>query len=177
MSLRSDTTLSVQYSDEGGALRSLVFVALSTSVEDIIVQEIERRHTLFQIIYDQGPVFTSTNYGTLSFSPEGDFSWAGYSLLIPQIIPTRVIGNGTIDMRLFLSPTLTSPYTGAFTLVFNGIGGPPVPVNFMYTMDDQGFRIEYAPPENLEGVTVTRRAGSPTVIYFQRVETAPLLEF
>jgi hypothetical protein len=47
-------------------------------------------------------------------------------------------------------------------------------------MDDQGFRIEYAPPENLEGVTVTRRAASPTVIYFQRVETsdpAPLLEY
>jgi hypothetical protein len=79
-------------------------------------------------------------------------------------------------MRLFLSPSLTSPYTGAFSLVFNGIGGPPVPVDFMYTMDDQGFRIEYAPPESLDGVTIIRRAASPTVIYFHRVETSEPLQ-
>jgi hypothetical protein len=71
-------------------------------------------------------------------------------------------------MRLFLAPTLRSPYLGAFSLNLNGIGGPGATVDFMYTIDDQGFRIEYVPPENLDGVTVTRRAASPTVIYFQR---------
>jgi hypothetical protein len=170
MSLRSDTTLLVQYSDEGGALRSILFVALATDVDDIIVQETERRNALLRAIHDQGPAFTSTNYGTLSFSPDGAFSWAGYNLLIPQVIPPRVMGNGTIDMRLFVSPALTSPYVGAFSLNFNGVGGPGFTADFMYTIDDQGFRIEYVPPENLDGVTVTRRAASPTVIYFHRAE-------
>jgi hypothetical protein len=50
-------------------------------------------------------------------------------------------------------------------------------VNFMYTLDDQGLRIEYVPPDNLERVTVTRRAAVPTVIYFfktGRQDTAPI---
>jgi hypothetical protein len=170
MSLRSDTTLLVQYADEGGVMRSLIFAALTTGVDDIIIQETERRNALFRAIYNQGPAFTSTNYGTLVFSPDGTFSWTGYSLLIPQVIPTRVIGNGTIDMRLFIAPAVSSPYTGAFSLDFNSIGDPGVIVSFMYTIDDQGFRIEYVPPENLNGVTVARRASSPTVIYFHRAE-------
>jgi hypothetical protein len=170
MSLRSDTTLSVQYTEDNGAIRSLIFTALTTDVDDIIIQETERRNVLFRTIYSQGPVFTSTNYGTLSFSPEGAFTWTGYGLLIPQVIPARVMGSGAIDMRLFIAPAVTSPYTGAFSLDFNGIGGPGVAVDFMYTLDTQGFRIEYVPPENIDGVTVIRRAASPTVIYFHRAE-------
>jgi hypothetical protein len=170
MSLRSDTTLQVQYAEDNGATRGLVFTALTTDVDDIIIQETERRNVLFRTIYDQGPVFTSTNYGTLAFSLDGAFTWTGYSLLIPQIIPARVMGSGAIDMRLFIGPSVTSPYTGAFSLNFNGIGGPGVTVDFMYTIDDQGFRTEYVPPENIDGVTVRRRAASPTVIYFHRAE-------
>jgi hypothetical protein len=170
MSLRSDTTLALQYTEDNGASRSLIFTALTTDVDDIIIQETERRNALFRTIYNQGPVFTSTNYGTLAFSPDGTFLWTGYSLLIPQVIPARVMGGGAIDMRLFIAPAVTSPYMGAFSLGFNGIGGPGVTVDFMYTIDDQGFRVEYVPPENIDGVTVTRRAASPTVIYFHRAE-------
>lgn len=170
MSLRSDTTLLVQYTDDGGSLRSLVFVALTTDVDDIIIQETERRNALFQTIFDQGPVFTSANYGTLEFEPEGTFTWTGYDLLIPQVVPTRVMGNGSIDMRLFIASSVSGPYTGAFSFNFNGIGGPGVTVDFMYAIDDQGFRIEYVPPDNIDGVTVVRRAQSPTVIYFQWTE-------
>jgi hypothetical protein len=170
MSLRSDAALVVQYAEDNGAARSLIFTALAADVDDIIIQETERRNALFRTIYNYGPVFTSTNYGTLAFSPDGTFTWTGYSLLIPQVIPARVMGGGAIDMRLFIAPAVTSPYLGAFSLDFNGIGGPGVTVDFMYTIDDQGFRVEYAPPENIDGVTVTRRAASPTVIYFHRAE-------
>jgi hypothetical protein len=168
MSLQSDTTLLVQYPGEGGAMRSQFFVTLPADPEDIIVQETERRETLFQNIYTQGPVFTSTNYGTLSFSGDGRFTWTGNSLLSPHIIPATVLGNGAIDMRLFLDPALVSPYTGAFSLILDGVGGPGTVVSFMYTLDAQGFRIEHVPEEYVAGVTVTRRTASPTVIYFYR---------
>jgi hypothetical protein len=168
MSLRSDTTLAVQYSEGGGALRTLLFVILPTDVDDIIVQETERRHTLFQNLYTEGPLFSSTNYGTLAFSPEGRFTWTGYELLVPQVISPSVLGSGTVEMRLFLSPSLLNRYDGAFSLLFDGIGGPGTMVDFMYTLDAQGFRIEYVPPETLDGVIVTRRAASPVVIYFFR---------
>ncbi|MDR0758692.1 MAG: SH3 domain-containing protein [Treponema sp.] len=175
MSLRSDTTLQVQYTEGSGASRSMMFTALAADVDDIIIQETERRNALFQAIYNQGPVFSSANYGTLSFSPEGTFTWTDYNLLTPQIIPARVMGGGSIDMGLFIAPSIAGPYQGAFSLTFNGIGGPGVTVDFLYTLgqesaDDQGFRIEYVPPENINAVTITRRAASPTIIYFHRTE-------
>lgn len=170
MSLRSDTTLQVHYTEDAGASRSMIFIALAAGVDDIIIQETERRNALFRIIYNQGPVFSSANYGTLSFSPDGTFTWTGYNLLTPQVIPARVMGGGSIDLRLFIAPSVASPYQGAFSLNFNGIGGPDVTVDFMYTIDNQGFRIEYVPPENINAVTITRRAASPTVIYFHPAE-------
>jgi hypothetical protein len=40
----------------------------------------------------------------------------------------------------------------------------------MYSLDSQGFRIEYVPQTSLDGITVARRASSPLVIYFYRTE-------
>jgi hypothetical protein len=168
MALRSDTTLAVQYSEGGGALRTLLFVALPTEVEDLIIQETERRSLRFSQLYNEGPVFTSTNYGTLAFSPDGRFTWTGYELLVPRVIPSSVLGSGTVAMRLFLGPSLADRYDGAFSLIFDGIGGSGAAANFMYTLDAQGFRIEYVPPDALEGFTVNRRAASPMVIYFYK---------
>lgn len=174
MSLRSDTTLAVQYTESGGTPRTLLFVALSMDVEDLIIQETERRAALFQTIYTQGPVFSSANYGTLSFSEEGKFSWTGYERLVPQVIPPLTAGTGQVVMGLFLAASLEDRYNGAFSFRFGGIetaGGAAEAggtVHFMYTLDSQGLRMEYVSPENIEGVTVTRRAASPMVIYFFR---------
>jgi hypothetical protein len=176
MSLRSDTTLAVQYTENGGTPRTLLFTALPMDVGDLIIQETERRAALFQTLYAGGPVFTSVNYGTLSFSEDEQFSWTGYERLIPQIIPPSVLGSGTVAMGLFLAPSLEERYDGAFSFTFNGVsaaGNSPAAgrrVHFMYTLDAQGLRIEYAAPEQLEGVTVTRRAASPMVIYFFKAE-------
>jgi hypothetical protein len=187
MSLRSDTTLAVRYTEEGGSPRTLLFVALPGEVDDIIVQETGRRELLFKNLYDQGPVYTSSNYGTLAFSPDGTFTWSGYGLLVPQIIPYTAPGKGVVDMGLFLAPSLAA-YDGAFSLIFspgephaesgNGSGDPaprggPVRAGFIYTLDTQGFRIEYVPPDNLESSTVVRRSSSPTVIYFFRAAGPP----
>ncbi|MDR1956005.1 MAG: SH3 domain-containing protein [Treponema sp.] len=168
MRLRSDTTLEVQFTENGSALRTLLFVALPQAVEDIIIQETARRDQLFRDIYDRGPVFHSDNYGTLSFFGEGTFSWRGYELLIPWVIPATAQNRGTLSMDLFLDPELEHSYNGAFSLYFDGPGGPLQAVQFLYTLEPQGFRIEYIPPANLYGVTVTRRAGSPMVIYFSK---------
>jgi hypothetical protein len=170
MRLQSDTVLTVQYTENGGALRSAIFVSLPMELEDLISQETERRLALFRNLYALGPSFQSTNYGVLSFSENGRFAWTGNGILIPQIIPASALGTGSADMGLFLSRDLEQRYTGAFILRFDGINGPVAGVHFMYTVDDQGIRIEYVPPENLEGVTVSRRAASPTIIFFFKTE-------
>jgi hypothetical protein len=163
MNLRSDTTLAVQFTETGGAPHTLLFVALPAEVDDLIIQETARRETVFDTIYTQGPVFTSNNYGTISFNETGEFSWTGFSLLIPQIIPPSAPENGTISMDLFLAPILEERYDGAFTLHF---GNDAAVVRFMYTLDNQGFRIEHIPEANIEELTVNRRANSPMVLYF-----------
>ena len=171
MSLRSDTTLAVQFTEEGtGILRTLLFVALPASVPDLIVQETARRDQLFEIIRNAGPVFSSHNYGTIAFSEDGSFSWTGNDLLIPQVIPVTAMGSGIVEMRLFLSQAVSDRYAGAFTLRFNGIGTAGAEVNFMYSLDNQGFRLEHVPASSLDGILVNRRSSSPLVLYFFRVE-------
>jgi hypothetical protein len=166
MQLPLDTTLVVQYTENDGPQRSATFVTLPLELDDLIAQETERRETLFQNLYALGPAFQSTNYGNLLFAENGRFVWTGNNMLIPQVIPAAALGSGSISMDLFLESGLEERYTGAFTLRFDGISGSGIPVGFLYTADNQGLRIEYVPPDNLRGVTVTRRAAAPTVIYF-----------
>jgi hypothetical protein len=183
MRLQSDTVLTVQYTENGGALRSAIFVTLPMELDDLIAQETERRLALFRNLYALGPSFQSANYGILSFTENGRFTWTGNNILIPQIIPASALGSGSVDMGLFLNDGLEERYTGAFTLRFDGIAGTGAVAHFMYTVDDQGIRIEYVPPDNLEGVTVMRRAATPTILYFFKTErqtpaqAAPPLEF
>ena len=170
MQLRADTTLAVQFSD-GGAMRTLLFVSLPISVDDLIMQESARRERLYGAIYSQGPVFTSNNYGTIVFEENGSFVWRGFDLLVPQHLGENVEGSGTVLMDLFLSSDLEDRYNGAFTMRFTNQGsGRQVlaTLRCMYLLDNQGFRIEIAPDSSIDDVTVTRRAASPMVLYFFR---------
>jgi hypothetical protein len=164
MRLRTDTTLLVQINDEGGQSKSFTFVALNTDVEDLITQERERRRAEYQEIYKRGPLFRSSNYGSLQFNENGGFTWKGYNLLTPQVIPSGLSGQGTVDMGAFLSSSLSREYTGVFILRFDDPGAEPAV--FMYTLESQGIRIEYAPPSSMEALTVQRRSTSPVVLYF-----------
>jgi hypothetical protein len=166
MSLRSAKVLVVQYTETGGVLRALSFVTLPGDTGDIIEQETTRRGDLFAAIYEEGPVFTSTYYGTLSFSGEGDFTWTGNDRLIPQLIPPYAAAYGSVDMDLYLAPDLRERYTGAFTLRFASEGRGEIPVRFMYALDGQGLRIEYAPDTSMDGILVARRSSSPMILYF-----------
>ncbi|MDR3337207.1 MAG: SH3 domain-containing protein [Treponema sp.] len=170
MTLRGDSLLAVQYADDGGAVRTLLFVTLPSSLEDLVVREIERRNTLYQSFIALGPEFSSANYGIISFNADGRFTWNGNSLLIPGIIPSAALGAGAVDMRLYLGAALQGRSQGAFTLRFDGAGSPPLPVHFLYTLDEQGLRLEHVPEENLNGVTVERRSASPTVIFFFKMD-------
>jgi len=171
MQLRSDTTLAVQFSEGGGSTRTLLFVSLPVSVDDIILQETARRERLYNEIYGQGPVFTSNNYGTITFkegpppSGGGTFSWRNFDLLVPRFIPDGIEGNGTILLDLFLAPALEDRYDGAFTLRF---ANHTASLRCMYSLDNEGFRIEIVPDSNIEDVTITGRGASPMVLYFFR---------
>lgn len=188
ITLRDENLLAVQYQVTGGAQKTSLFVALSTPVNDIIAQEKERRLVLLRAIAQQGPTFQSENYGRLSFSDTGSFTWDGYDLLVPQIIPATVRGTGTIAMRLFIREALRATYDGAFTLYFNprsalqggsentaaaGANGPTLDstaINFLYKVEPSGLRLEYLPPSTIDGNMVLQRSSSPIIMYFPRLE-------
>jgi hypothetical protein len=89
------------------------------------------------------------------------------------VIPAAAAGSGSIAMDLFLAPSLRDRYQGAFTLRFDGITGTETAVRFMYSLDNQGFRLEYVPRTSMDDVTVVRRASSPMVLYFFKAEGPP----
>jgi hypothetical protein len=167
MSLRSDTSLVVQFTDTNGLRRVSQFVALPTSVNDLIVQERAHRNRLLTAMYNHGPVFTSNNYGTLTLTSSGDFTWTGYDLLVPQLFPAETSGIGRINMDIYISPTFGDRYNGAFSLVFTDIRTNNT-FYFMYGFDEQGLRLEVVPANYIEDVTVMRRSPSPMVLYFFR---------
>ena len=170
MTLRNENTLAVQFTEPGGMLRTFNFVALHRQVDDIILQETLRREALFRSIFEHGPEFTSNNFGTLTLAENGRFTWTGNMLLAPQVIPASALGSGSIDMSLFLSNPFAQQYSGAFRMYFDGVGGARFPVNFLYTLDPHGLRLEHAPQTSMDGLTVARRASSPLVIFFFRSE-------
>jgi hypothetical protein len=168
MNLRTNTTLAVQFLESTGLRRTLIFVALPSDIEDLIAQENARRESQYMSIYNQGPVFTSNNYGTITFTASASFLWTGFDLLVPHTIPNNVKGEGNVSMDLFISQSFEDRYNGAFTFYFSD---KSTIVRFMYYFDNQGMRLEVLPDFAVDDVTVTRRASTPMVLYFFRDTT------
>ena len=171
MRLRANSTLEVQFTEGTGALRTLLFVTLPQSIDELILQESARRETLFRQIYAMGPVFSSERFGTISFTEEGRFTWTGYEILVPNTIPRNATGRGYVNMGLFLSNALSQRYDGAFSLQMEGLS---TTVDFFYTLETQGMRIEYIPPTSRDGILVSRQPASPLVIFFSSTTSRPL---
>jgi hypothetical protein len=201
---RSPTTIALQYNEDNGIAKTLLFVTLPRPLDDIIVQECARRASIFNALASQASVYTSANYGTLTLTPnpeaagmtpapntdstetmpapaeesgqaawntlqtENKFSWQGYSLLVPSVIPVTSLGTGRVDMGLYIDDSLKANFNGAFAFDFAGVGGKRAQAVFLYSQDTNGLRLEYVPSQNIQGIKVMSRASSPVIIYFSR---------
>ena len=172
--MHSNASLSLQFTETGGGVRNLSFVS-APSIDDVIARETSRRARAHNAIVSHGPVFTSSNFGTIVFGPDGAFTWSGFELLVPQHIPRAAQGRGTVAMDLFLSRALETQYNGAFTMRFAGSDGRhAASLHAMYSFDSQGFRLEIVPEANIDGGTVVaRRSASPVVLFFSASDEIP----
>jgi hypothetical protein len=166
MNLRTNTTLVVQFVENSGLRRTFLFVVLPSDIDDLVMQENARRESQYSAIFNQGPVFTSNNYGSITFTMNGNFLWTGFDLLIPNVIPHEIKGEGHVYMDLFITPSFEDQYNGALTFRFTD--GSRLILRFMYNLDNQGLRLEVLPDYAVEEITVTRRSSSPVVLYFFR---------
>ena len=166
MSIRgagSDTMI-LQYSDKGRP-KIETLVALTEDIEKVIENELFRRQTELKRIASAGPVFKSSNYGTIKFNNENSVTWTNYKLLQPGIISNKAIGSVTVTLDYFIAGSLKSSYDGVITMHFTGMEDG---VNFLYKLTDTGLRLEDASKAPVKDGVVTARSASPMILFFEK---------
>ena len=159
----SDTMI-LQYSEKGRPKQETL-VALSEDIEKLIENELLRRHNELKRIAKAGPVFKSSNYGTIKFNNENSVTWSNYKLLQPAIISNKALGSVTVTLDYFIAGSLKSSYDGVLTMHFTGMEEG---VNFLYKLTDTGLRLEDASKAPVKDGVVTARSASPMILFFEK---------
>lgn len=165
ITLIGKNSLTVQYMDTDGKLKSENFVALSQNIQAAIETEIERRNLEIKSFVDEGPVYHSSNYGTIIFSEDNTAVWNNFKLLVPGVISSRAHGNIKVSVKYYLSNQLKKEFDGILTFSFEGMDED---VSFFYKKDPEGLRLEDAKKATARGNLVTARGSSPLVMYFSK---------
>ena len=158
----SDTMI-LQFPEKGKP-RQETLVALTEDIESLIGNELFRRQAELKRIASAGPVFKSSNYGTIKFNNENSVTWSNYKLLVPSIISSNALGSVTVTLDNFISNSLKSSYDGVITMHFTGMEDG---VNFLYKLTDTGLRLEDATNAPMKDGVVTARSASPMILFFE----------
>ena len=154
----------LQYSEKGRPKQETL-VALSENIELLIENELLRRQNELKRIATAGPVFKSSNFGTIKFNNENHVSWSNYKLLQPNIISSKAIGDVSVTLDYFIANSLKSSYDGVITMRFTGMENA---VNFLYKLTDTGLRLEDATHAPIKDGVVTARSSSPMILFFEK---------
>ena len=150
---------------EKGKQRQETLVALSEDIEKVIENELTLRQSELKRIASAGPVFKSSNYGTIKFNNENSVTWSNYKLLQPAIISNKALGSVTVSLDYFIANSLKSSYDGVITMHFTGMEEG---VNFLYKLTDTGLRLEDASKAPVKDGVVTARSSSPMILFFEK---------
>ena len=166
--INSDSTIQLLWPEASASMIELV--SLPLSLTEIMAREKERRTLLLEALIRRGPVLESSDTGVLSLSANGSFLWTGYDRLVPELIPAGLSGRGRVSMPLFLDPEARIPFTGAVRLSFvvDQAANQTHTVDFLYALEPDGVRMQYAPPKTLNGIIVMERDNRSPSIFFTR---------
>lgn len=139
------------------------FTTLSQSVSETIEGEKNRRAFLYQTIVNQGPSFSSANYGLLQFLDDSSFVWTGYSLLSPSVIPSGIGSRGKVSLDYFVSNDLAFTYNGALTFRFDS---DKKEIVFLYKLEETGLRLEYLPENLIQNSLISSQSQNPIILFF-----------
>lgn len=160
----SETKLQVIYYYEDQKVVTTYYVI--EGMEDIIIEESERRENLLISLIDAGTSFSSNAYGTIKMQSDGSFFWENYDRLVPQIIPAGSEGMGIVRFNKFISDKLEMEYTSIISFDFR-YGNKIVPIYFLYTLDGKKLRLTYVPEKDINNKNiVSKKSISPVVIAF-----------
>ena len=160
----SDSKLQLDYYYQDQK-KIMVFFVIE-GMDDIILNETERREALYTSLLETGNSFSSNAYGKIKININGSFSWSGFNKLVPQIIPFGTDGSGKIRFDKFIADNLKAEFTGIISFYFN-FGKKQIPVYFLYTLEDKKMRLTYVPEKDIDSMNiVSKKSISPVVIAF-----------
>ncbi len=177
VTVKSKSSIVLQYTDSSGKPRSFGFVTLGedTDIAALIKNEKERRQAVISDLAKFGPEFFSSAYGTLSVSTStvadgGTFSWTDYDLVVPSLVSRNSGKDGVVATRYFLSKSLKADWDGVLTFKFDKNGSE---VNLLYKKASGGLRFAPARLKEEEDSVTGRKIRSVTssssslVMFFQ----------
>lgn len=144
---------------------SLALQTFESELDQYIEAELERRDQIYEQFYELGPTLTSSSYGTITFAPNGAFTWESFDALVPAAIPASAQPSGRLMLNHHLSEEIEASYDGVLTFAFNGVSTDDAP-HFLYTVGDDGLRLVFAPPATIEDTIIQRRTSAPIVAFF-----------
>ena len=139
-------------------------------VAALIENENRRRTEQYRRLSSFGPVFVSSNYGTLQLNENGSFMWRNFkpaitSGILPQSLNRESALRGTVSIRYFISNALENQFDGMLTFAINGIEDE---VNFLYKTEETGLRLEDMRGASVRNGVVQSRSGNPSVLFFAK---------
>lgn len=159
----SENQIQVTLVGDFGKQETYAFSTVSSPIRDIIDAEKKRRSFLLQTIINQGPSFSSSNYGLLQFLDEGSFVWTGYSLLSPSLIPSGVGSRGKVSMDYFISNDLSFYYDGVLSFRFDS---DQKEIVFLYKLEETGLRMEFVPENLIRNALISSQSQNPIILFF-----------
>ena len=163
ISLKKNNTIGLQFTDSKGRQKTETLVQLSSTIEEVISAEEERRSALLARFLMAGSVFSSSNYGDLLLLEDGTFSWTSYQRLVPSVIPSQSGDRGRISFDSFVSASIASAYDGVVTFTFDRNNKP---VRFLYKLESNGIRLEETTAATIKDNVVTSRGTNAIVLFF-----------
>lgn len=166
MIIRDADQIVINYTGNDNKPEAYTFVTISDDydIDEIIKAEQERREAEMQKLYNVD-TFRSSNYGTLTFTGNGSFTWNKFSLLVPNVISESAKGKGKVSIKYLISQELKGRFDGMLTFVFEG---SPNEVNFFYKNSANGLTLEDASGANIKNNVAQSQSKSPIVIFFSR---------
>lgn len=163
ISLKKNNTIAVIFTDSKGRQKSETLVQLSSTIDEVISAEEERRSALLARFLMAGSVFSSSNYGDLLLLEDGTFSWSSYQRLVPSVIPSQSGERGRISFDSFVSASIASVYDGVVTFTFDR---NKKPVRFLYKLESNGIRLEETTAATIKDNVITSRGTNAIVLFF-----------
>lgn len=164
---RGDDLLTVTFPDDNGKSKAVVMVLVEEDMEALARAEEARRQSILEGILAKGSTLTSDSYGELTLSRSRRFTWKGYDLLSPAVIPGGMGAAGELAFDRYVDDGLSGSFDGVVNFVFDSLPKGDA-VRFYYKLTADGLKLEQMPPDAFDptGLVAVKRGTGPIVAFF-----------